>query len=56
LRLLIKDVRLCLQAARQADLDPAVLRGVEDVIKTGLKMGIGELDYVSMYNVIHPQK
>ncbi|MGD8813926.1 MAG: NAD(P)-dependent oxidoreductase [Anaerolineales bacterium] len=56
LRLLLKDVRLCLQAARQADLDPAVLRGVEDVIKTGLKMGIGELDYVSMYNVIHPQK
>jgi 3-hydroxyisobutyrate dehydrogenase len=56
LRLLLKDVRLCLQTARQSGLDPAALRGVENLIKTGLKMGIGELDYVSVYNVIHPQK
>ncbi|HEY69168.1 MAG TPA: NAD(P)-dependent oxidoreductase [Anaerolineae bacterium] len=56
LRLLLKDVRLCLETAHRSGLDPAALRGVEDLIKTGLKKGIGELDYVSMYNVIHPQK
>ncbi len=56
LRLLLKDVRLCLETARRSDLDPAALRGVEGLIETGLEMGIGELDYVSMYNVINPRK
>ncbi len=56
LKHMLKDVSLFLNEAKASEINTAQLEGVRDIIKTGLEMRMGELDYSALYNAVHPEK
>ncbi len=53
LKHMLKDVNLMLDAFGKVNLDTAQLEGVQHIIKSGLNMGLENLDYSSLYNAVH---
>ena len=56
LKHLLKDVKLMVSQFHQEGIDTQTLEGVEAVIKKGLEEKLGEKDYSSLYNIIHPKR
>ncbi len=55
LKHLLKDVNLFLNEAKRSKINTAQLEGVRDIIKSGLEMRMGELDYSSLFNAVYPE-
>jgi 3-hydroxyisobutyrate dehydrogenase len=53
---LLKDVNLFIQGARRCNLDTSGVEGLERIAARAVESGLSQLDYSSIYNVIHPQK
>lgn len=56
LKHLLKDVNLIINEFGDAGIDTSVQKGVQKIVKTGLKNGDGEKDYSSLYNSVHVKK
>lgn len=54
LKHLLKDLRLCLQAAEAQGLEAGALRGVEALLLRGLELGLAEADYSALYEAVDP--
>lgn len=52
--LLLKDVDLVRDEARQLGLDTAVVEAIRDVVERAIERGLGEGDYSALYEVIDP--
>lgn len=53
-RHLLKDAQLFLDAAEDHGLTAAGLEGMRDIISIALAKGLADMDYSSIYEVIHP--
>lgn len=54
LKHLLKDLRLCLQAAEGRGLETEALHGVEALLLRALELGLAEVDYSALYEAVDP--
>jgi len=53
LKHLLKDVNLIIKSFNKNEINILPLNGVKNILEEGIKENLGELDYSSLYNVIH---
>jgi 3-hydroxyisobutyrate dehydrogenase len=53
---LLKDVSLFIAGARNCKLETSAVEGVERIASQAVASGFSQLDYSSIYNVIHPER
>ena len=53
---LLKDVSLFVEGARLLGLETSAVEGVERIASRAVENGLSQLDYSSIYNVIHPRE
>ncbi len=53
---LLKDVELCLHAARNANVATPVLAGIRELLEETMGRGLQEVDYSSVFEAVVPEK